>query len=233
MVNFKEDERLNTLNHSCALVMAQAVKHLYPHAKFWVGPVVKEGFYYDIDLGDNVINDEAIEAIEKEMKKICKEGKKIYRREVSKEEALEMFKDDEYKIDLINNLEDGTITCYEQGDFTDLEEAKERDHRKIGKEMELFMSDDLIGRGLPMFLPKGYTVWQELENYIKDKERKLGYLHVMTPCVGTVNLYKTSGHWDHYKENMFPAMEVEGESFVLRPMNCPHHMMIYANKFHS
>ena len=288
MVNFKEDERLNTLNHSCAHVMAQAVKHLYPHAKFWVGPVVKEGFYYDIDLGDNVINDDAIEAIEKEMKKICKEGKKIYRREVSKQEALEMFKDDEYKLDLINGLEDGTITCYEQGDFTDLcrgphvdntklcknfklvkysgvywkgdannhvmqriygvcfptaeeleehlkllEEAKERDHRKIGKEMELFMSDDLIGRGLPMFLPKGYTVWQELENYIKDKERKLGYLHVMTPCVGTVNLYKTSGHWDHYKENMFPAMEVEGESFVLRPMNCPHHMMIYKNSIHS
>ena len=261
---------------------------LYPHAKFWVGPVVKEGFYYDIDLGDNVINDEAIEAIEKEMKKICKEGKKIYRREVSKQEALEMFKDDMYKLDLISGLEDGNITVYDQGDFTDLcrgphvdntklcknfklvkysgvywkgdannhvmqriygvcfptaeeleehlkllEEAKERDHRKIGKEMELFMSDDLIGRGLPMFLPKGYTVWQELENYIKDKERKLGYLHVMTPCVGTVNLYKTSGHWDHYKENMFPAMEVEGESFVLRPMNCPHHMMIYANTQHS
>ena len=114
-----------------------------------------------------------------------------------------------------------------------LEEAKERDHRKIGKEMQLFMSDDLVGRGLPMFLPKGYTVWQELENYIKAKERKLGYLHVMTPCVGTVGLYKTSGHWDHYKENMFPPMEMEGESFVLRPMNCPHHMMIYANTQHS
>ena len=105
-----------------------------------------------------------------------------------------------------------------------------RDHRKIGKEMGLFMTDNLVGRGLPMFLPKGYTVWQELENYIKEKERKLGYQHVMTPCVGSVELYKTSGHWDHYKDNMFPAMEVEGESFVLRPMNCPHHMMIYANK---
>ena len=113
------------------------------------------------------------------------------------------------------------------------EEAKARDHRKIGKEMRLFMTDDLIGKGLPMFLPKGYTVWQELEEYIKEKERKLGYMHVMTPCVGTVDLYKTSGHWDHYKENMFPAMEVEGESFVLRPMNCPHHMMIYANRPHS
>ncbi len=112
----------------------------------------------------------------------------------------------------------------------EMEEAKARDHRKIGKEMGLFMTDNLVGRGLPMFLPKGYTVWQELENYIKEKERKLGYQHVMTPCVGSVELYKTSGHWDHYKDNMFPAMEVEGESFVLRPMNCPHHMMIYANK---
>ena len=235
-----------------------------------------------------MVNDEVIAAIEKEMKKICKEGKKIYRREVSKAEVMEMFKDDMYKLDLISNLEDGNITVYDQGDFTDLcrgphvdntklcknfklvkhsgvywkgdannhvmqriygvcfptaeeleahlkelEEAKERDHRKIGKEMELFMTDDLVGRGLPMFLPKGYTVWQELENYIKDKERRLGYLHVMTPCVGTVNLYKTSGHWDHYKENMFPPMEMEGESFVLRPMNCPHHMMIYANTQHS
>ena len=241
-----------------------------------------------MDLGDAVIKDEDIPAIEKEMKKVCKEGKKIYRREVSKAEALELFAGDEYKLDLISDLEDGNITVYDQGDYTDLcrgphvdntklcknfklvkhsgvywkgdannkvlqriygvcfptpeeldehlkllEEAKERDHRKIGKDMQLFMVDDLIGRGLPMFLPKGYTVWQELENYIKAKERKLGYLHVMTPCVGTVNLYKTSGHWDHYKDNMFPAMEVEGESFVLRPMNCPHHMMIYANRLHS
>ena len=288
MVNFKEDENLNTLNHSCAHLMAQAIKHLYPQAKFWVGPVVAEGFYYDVDLGDDVIRDEDIAAIEKEMKKIAKTGKKIIRKEISKEEALEMFKDDEYKIDLINNLEDGNITCYEQGDFTDLcrgphvdnvklcrnfklirhsgaywkgdsnnkvlqriygvcfptpeeleahlqllEEAKERDHRKIGKDMGLFMVDDLIGRGLPMFLPKGYVIWQELENYIKDKERKLGYLHVMTPCIGTVNLYKTSGHWDLYKENMFPSMDVDCVSFVLRPMNCPHHMMIYANRMHS
>ncbi len=114
-----------------------------------------------------------------------------------------------------------------------VEEAKARDHRKIGKEMGLFMTDDLVGRGLPMFLPKGYAVWQELENYIKEKERLLGYQHVMTPCVGTVDLYKTSGHWAHYKDNMFPAMEVDGEAFVLRPMNCPHHMRIYANKPHS
>ena len=288
MVNFKEDEALKTLNHSCAHLMAQAIRHLYPQAKFWVGPVVAEGFYYDVDFGDHAFKEEDMAAIEKEMKKIAKRGFKIVRKEISKEEALEMFKDDEYKLDLISNLEDGTITCYEQGDFTDLcrgphvdnvklcryfkllkhsgaywkgdknnkvlqriygvcfptaeeleehlkllEEAKERDHRKIGKDMNLFMVDDLVGRGLPMFLPKGYVIWQELENYIKEKERKLGYLHVMTPCVGTVNLYKTSGHWDHYKENMFPPMEVDGEAFVLRPMNCPHHMMIYANRMHS
>ncbi|MDO4962062.1 MAG: threonine--tRNA ligase [Eubacteriales bacterium] len=288
MVNFKEDESLHMLNHSCAHLMAQAVKHLYPDAKFWVGPVVEEGFYYDMDLGGAVINDESLQNIEKEMKKVAKTGIKIYRREITKAEALEMFKDDPYKIDLIERMDDGNITCYDQGDFTDLcrgphvdnvklcrnfklvkhsgvywkgdaenqvleriygvcfptqeeleehlkllEEAKERDHRKIGKDMEIFMVDDMVGRGLPMFLPKGQIIWQELEDYIKAKERKLGYQHVMTPCVGTVDLYKTSGHWDHYKENMFPAMEVEGESFVLRPMNCPHHMRIYANKPHS
>ena len=291
MVDFKADERLNTLNHSCAHVMAQAVKHLYPEAKFWVGPVVKEGFYYDIDLGDNAVNDDVIAAIEKEMKKICKEGKKIYRREISKAEALELFKNDEYKLDLISDLEDGTISVYDQGDFTDLcrgphvdntklcknfklvkysgvywkgdannhvmqriygvcfptaeeleahlkllEEAKERDHRKIGKEMQLFMSDDLVGRGLPMFLPKGYTVWQELENYIKAKERKLGYLHVMTPCVGTVGLYKTSGHWDHYLDGMFilgdPYDETK-ECFALRPMTCPFQYQVYLNRARS
>lgn len=289
MRDFKQEEALNTLNHSCAHVMAQAVKHIFPDAKFWVGPVVSEGFYYDMDLGDEVVTDELIAKIEKEMKKICKDGKKIIRREITKEEAFEMFGNDPYKQDLISRMDDSqTITCYSQGDFTDLcrgphvdnvkmcknfkllkhsgaywkgdannkvlqrvygvclptaeeleqhladlEDAKERDHRKIGKDMEIFMADDLIGRGLPMYLPNGQIIWDELERYIKRKEKKLGYFHVLTPCVGTVNLYKTSGHWDHYKENMFPAMEVEGESFVLRPMNCPHHMMIYANKLHS
>ena len=290
MINIKENEKLNILNHSCAHLLAQAVKHLYPQAKFWVGPVIEDGFYYDIDLGDEAITEEDLPKIEKEMKKISKDGKRIYREEISKEEALKKFKDDPYKIDLINRMDenDTVISCYTQGDFTDLcrgphvdtvkllkhfkllkvsgaywkgdsknkmlqriygicfeteedlnnhleelEDAKQRDHRKIGKDMEIFMSDDLVGRGLPMFLPNGYTIWQELENYIKEKERKLGYLHVMTPCVGNVELYKTSGHWDHYKENMFPVMEMDGESFVLRPMNCPHHMMIYANKLHS
>ena len=290
MKNIKEDEKLNILNHSCAHLLAHAVKHLYPNAKFWVGPVIEDGFYYDIDLGDKVIREEDLARIEKEMKKISKSDKLIKRIELSKEDALDMFKGDEYKVDLISRMDDDNtiISAYKQGDFIDLcrgphmsstksmkyfkllkvsgaywkgdsnnkmlqriygvcfeneedlssyikelEDAKERDHRKIGRDLEIFMSDDLVGRGMPMFLPNGYIIWQELENYIKNKERKQGYLHVLTPCVGTVNLYKISGHWDHYKDNMFPLMEVDGEEFVLRPMNCPHHMMIYANKLHS
>ena len=290
MINIKENENLSVMNHSCAHLLAQAVKHLYPNAKFWVGPVVESGFYYDIDLGDVTLTNEDLPVIEKEMKKIAKDGKRIVREEITKQEALEKFKDDPYKIDLITRMdEDNTvISMYTQGDFTDLcrgphvetvkllkhfkllkvsgaywkgdsknkmlqriygvcfpteeeldsyiqelKDAEERDHRKIGKDLDLFMSDDLVGRGLPMFLPNGYIIWQELENYIKEKEKKLGYLHVLTPCVGNVELYKTSGHWDHYKENMFPAMELDGEAFVLRPMNCPHHMMIYSNKLHS
>ena len=290
MINIKENENLSVMNHSCAHLLAQAVKHLYPNAKFWVGPVVESGFYYDIDLGNVTLTNEDLPVIEKEMKKIAKDGKRIVREEITKQEALEKFKDDPYKIDLITRMdEDNTvISMYTQGDFTDLcrgphvetvkllkhfkllkvsgaywkgdsknqmlqriygvcfpteeeldnymqelKDAEERDHRKIGKDLDLFMSDDLVGRGLPMFLPNGYIIWQELENYIKEKERKLGYLHVLTPCVGNVELYKTSGHWEHYKENMFPAMELDGETFVLRPMNCPHHMMIYSNKLHS
>ena len=290
MINIKENEKLNILNHSCAHLLAQAVKHLYPNAKFWVGPVIEDGFYYDIDLGDETLTDEDLPKIEKEMKKCAKSDKRIYREEISKEEALERFKDDPYKIDLISRMDenDTVISCYTQGDFTDLcrgphvettkkmkyfklikhsgayfkgnsknkmlqriygvcfeteedlnnylnelKEAKERDHRKIGKDLEIFMTNDLVGKGMPMYLPNGYIIWQELENYIKNKETALGYMHVMTPCIGTVDLYKTSGHWDHYKENMFPMMKVDEEEFVLRPMNCPHHMMIYSNKLHS
>ena len=288
MVNFKEDEKLNKLNHSCAHLLAQAVKHLYPQAKFWVGPVVEEGFYYDIDLGEDVLKEEDLEVIEREMKKCSKSAKNIIRREISKEEALEMFNDDEYKIDLIERMEDAVISCYVQGDFTDLcrgphmentkevkyfkltkfsgaywkgdaskkmlqrvygvcfpsqeeldahlkelEEMKLRDHRKIGKDLEIFMVSDLVGKGLPMYLRNGYMMWDLLEQYIKGKERKLGYLHVLTPPLGNVELYKTSGHWDHYKENMFPMMKVEEEEFVLRPMNCPHHMVVYSNNVHS
>ena len=290
MINIKEDSELNIMNHSCAHLMAQAIKHLYPEAKFWVGPVIEDGFYYDVDLGDKVIKEEDLPLIEKEMKKISKDGKRIVRHEISKSEALEMFKDDPYKIDLITRMDENenVISCYTQGDFTDLcrgphvdtvkelkhfkllkvsgaywkgdsknkmlqriygvcfkteedlqehlqklEEAKERDHRKIGKDLSIFMNSDLVGKGMPLWLPNGAIVRKELENYIYDKERKMGYKHVYTPCVGTVDLYKTSGHWDHYKENMFPMMKVDDEEFVLRPMNCPHHMLIYGNELHS
>lgn len=290
MINIKENEKLSIKNHSCAHLLAQAIKHLYPQAKFWVGPVIEEGFYYDIDLGDYKLTEEDIPKIEKEMKKIAKDGKRIVREELSKKEALEKFKDDEYKIDLISRMDenDTVISCYTQGDFTDLcrgphvetvkelkyfklikfsgaywkgdsnnkmlqriygicfdteeeleahlqelEEAKQRDHRKIGKEQELFMSHELVGSGMPLWLPNGAIIRKELENYIYAKERKMGYNHVYTPCVGTTNLYKTSGHWDHYKENMFPTMKVDDEEFVLRPMNCPHHMLVYKNKMHS
>ena len=290
MANIKEDERLSVLNHSCAHLLAQAVKHLYPEAKFWVGPVIEEGFYYDIDLGNNTITEEDLPAIEKEMKKLSKDGKRIVREELSKEEALEKFKDDPYKIDLITRMdeENTVISCYTQGDFTDLcrgphvdtvkeikyfkllkvsgaywkgdaknkmlqriygicfeteedlenhlqelAEAEARDHRKIGKNLEIFMTNDLVGKGMPLWLPNGAIVRKQLENYIYKKEQKMGYKHVYTPCVGTVDLYKTSGHWDHYKDNMFPSMKVDEEEFVLRPMNCPHHMLIFANELRS
>ena len=290
MINIKENEKLSIMNHSCAHLLAQAVTHLYPNAKFWVGPVIEEGFYYDIDLGDITLTEEDLPKIEKEMKKISKDGKRIIRHELTKEEALEKFKDDPYKIDLISRMDESStiITCYSQGDFTDLcrgphvetvkelkyfkllkvsgaywkgdsknkmlqriygvcfdneedlnaylkelEEAKERDHRKIGKDLSIFMTSDLVGKGMPLWLPNGAIIRKQLENYIYEKERKMGYLHVYTPCVGTTALYKTSGHWDHYKENMFPMMKVDEEEFVLRPMNCPHHMLIYANDLHS
>ncbi|MBQ6355831.1 MAG: threonine--tRNA ligase [Solobacterium sp.] len=290
MINFKEDEKLSVLNHSCAHLMAQAVKHLYPQARFWVGPVVDEGFYYDMDLGDEVIHDEDLEKIEKEMKKIAKDGKKIVRHEISRAEAEEMFKDDPYKLDLIANMpEDEAITIYTQGDYTDLcrgphvdsvkdcrffkllkhsgaywkgdknnkvlqrvygvclptqeeldahladlEDAKARDHRKIGKDMQMFMFSDLVGSGLPIWLPNGFTMRRILADYMMDRELNSGYIHVKTPVVANVRLYKTSGHWAHYRDDMFPAMDMdEDEAYVLRPMNCPEHMVIYKSQLHS
>ena len=289
MINIKEDEYLSKLNHSCAHLMAQAIRHLYPKAKFWVGPVIEEGFYYDVDLGDYTLTDEDLEKISKEMKKLAKDGKKIIRREISKSEALEMFKDAPYKVEIIKELpENEVISCYSQGDFTDLcrgphvdtvkecknfkllkfsgsyykgdsknkvlqriygvcfktkkdldehlkqlEEAKERDHRKLGKQLDIFMFSDLVGKGLPMWLPNGFTIRKLLIDYITDKEIKHGYKHVYTPSLGSVDLYKTSGHWEHYKDDMFPEMRLDNESYVLRPMNCPHHMMLYQNHLHS
>ncbi|HIT11722.1 MAG TPA: threonine--tRNA ligase [Candidatus Pelethosoma merdigallinarum] len=289
MINIKEHENLSILNHSCAHLLAHAVKHLYPNAKFWVGPVIEEGFYYDIDLGDQVITDDDLEKISKEMKKIVKSNKRITRIELSKQEALDMFHDDPYKVDLIENMgEDEVISAYKQDDFIDLcrgphvestkllknfkllkhsgayykgdsnnkvlqriygvcfetpedlekhlqdlEDAKARDHRKLGKELDLFMSHELVGAGLQMWLPNGATVRMELENYIRQKEIKLGYHHVYTPSLASTGLYKVSGHWDHYKEDMFPVMKMDNEELVLRPMNCPHHMLIFKNSLHS
>ena len=287
MINIKENLDLNTLNHSCAHLMAQAIKHLYPHAKFWVGPVIEEGFYYDIDLGNDVIKEEDFEKIEKEMKKISKDGKRINRIEISKSEALEMFSGDEYKLDLIENLpEDAIITAYRQGDYTDLcrgphvesvkeikhfkllkasgayfkgdannkmlqrvygvcfysaedlenhlnllEEAKRRDHKKLGRELNLFMMSE-YAPGMPFFLPNGMILRNILENYWYEEHTKEGYLFVKTPVMMSKELWETSGHWQNYKENMYIS-NVDDREFAIKPMNCPGGMLVYKNGFHS
>ncbi|HEJ6705438.1 TPA: threonine--tRNA ligase [Staphylococcus aureus] len=282
------EEALEVLRHSTAHLMAHAIKRLYGNVKFGVGPVIEGGFYYDFDIDQNISSDD-FEQIEKTMKQIVNENMKIERKVVSRDEAKELFSNDEYKLELIDAIpEDENVTLYSQGDFTDLcrgvhvpstakikefkllstagaywrgdsnnkmlqriygtaffdkkelkahlqmlEERKERDHRKIGKELELFTNSQLVGAGLPLWLPNGATIRREIERYIVDKEVSMGYDHVYTPVLANVDLYKTSGHWDHYQEDMFPPMQLdETESMVLRPMNCPHHMMIYANKPH-
>lgn len=283
------EEALEVLRHSTAHLMAHAIKRLYGNVKFGVGPVIEGGFYYDFDIDQNISSDD-FEQIEKTMKQIVNENMKIERKVVSRDEAKELFSNDEYKLELIDAIpEDENVTLYSQGDFTDLcrgvhvpstakikefkllstagaywrgdsnnkmlqriygtaffdkkelkahlqmlEERKERDHRKIGKELELFTNSQLVGAGLPLWLPNGATIRREIERYIVDKEVSMGYDHVYTPVLANVDLYKTSGHWDHYQEDMFPPMQLdETESMVLRPMNCPHHMRIYANKPHS
>lgn len=283
-------EALEILRHSSAHLMAQAIKRLYKNVKLGVGPVIEGGFYYDIDMEES-LTPEDLPAIEKEMNKIINENIDIIRKEVSREEAVQFFKEigDEYKLELIEAIPaDEKVTLYEQGDFIDLcrgvhvpstgklkefkllsiagaywrgdsdnkmlqriygtaffkkedlkehlrllEEAKERDHRKLGKELNLFTNSQKVGQGLPLWLPKGATIRRIIERYIVDKEVSLGYDHVYTPVMGSVDLYKTSGHWEHYQENMFPVMEMENEQLVLRPMNCPHHMMVYKNSIHS
>ena len=286
LVNILEDEHLSTLNHSCAHMMAQAVRHLYPNAKFWVGPVVAEGFYYDMDLGDVSLKDEDLLKIEKEMKKIAKDGKRIVRKEISKEEALEMFGDDEYKVDLINRLEEGTISCYSQGDFTDLcrgphvesvkmcknfkllkhsgaywkgdsnnkmlqrvygicfdtkeqleahlealEEAKKRDHKKLGKEMELFMLSE-YAPGMPIMLPNGMIFRNILEQFWYQEHTKEGYQFIKTPIIASRELWEISGHWDHYQQNMYTT-KVDDRDFAIKPMNCPGALLVYNNSLHS
>ena len=286
MIDIKQDEKLSVLNHSCAHLMAQAVKHLYPQAKFWVGPVISEGFYYDIDLGDEVIKEEDLAKIEKEMKKLVKDGKRIVREEISKEEALEKFKDDPYKIELIKDLEDGTISCYRQGDFTDLcrgphvetvkqlknfkllkhsgaywkgdannkmlqriygicfetpealeehlyllEEAKKRDHKKLGRELDLFMMSE-YAPGAPFFLPNGMILRNELERFWYDEHTKENYEFIKTPIMMSKELWEVSGHWFNYKENMYTSM-VDDREFAIKPMNCPGSMLVYKNSLHS
>lgn len=286
LVNVLEDEKLSTLNHSCAHMMAQAVKRLYPQAKFWVGPVIQDGFYYDMDLGDVTLKDEDLEKIEKEMKKIAKDGKRIVRREVSKAEAEEMFRDDPYKEDLIADLEDGNITVYTQGEFTDLcrgphvdsvkelknfkllkhsgayykgdtsnkqlqrvygicfptkeeleehlealEEAKKRDHKKLGREMGLFTVSE-YAPGMPIFLPQGMILRNILEQFWFDEHQKNGYQIIKTPIIMSRELWETSGHWDHYKANMYTT-KVDDRDFAIKPMNCPGALLVYNTGLHS
>lgn len=289
IITEKSPEALELLRHTAAHVMAQALRRLYPKIKLGVGPAIDTGFYYDTD-NDEAITEEDLPKIEKEMRRIIKQNYPIKGREISREEALDLFSEDPYKIELIKDLPEGEhITIFSQGEFTDLcrgghmpstgklkvfellslagaywrgdsnnkmmqriygtaffkqkdldeflqmrKEARERDHRRLGKELDLFMISQEAGQGLPFWLPDGATIRRQLERYIVDKELSLGYQHVYTPIMAKTDLYKTSGHWDHYQEDMFPVMDMgEGDDFVLRPMNCPHHMLVYQNDVHS
>ncbi|PYZ93716.1 threonine--tRNA ligase [Salipaludibacillus keqinensis] len=290
IVTYDSEDGLHILRHSTAHLMAQAVKRLFGDVKLGVGPVIEEGFYYDIDMPE-ALTPEDLPKIEKEMKRIIEENLEINRVEVTREEAIERYKEigDDLKLELLEDIPEGeVISIYEQGEFFDLcrgvhvpstsklkkfklmtingaywrgdsnnkmlqriygtafpkqnqvddylkllEERKERDHRKLGKELGIFTVNQKVGQGLPLWLPKGATIRRTVERYIVDIEERLGYDHVYTPVLGSVDLYKTSGHWDHYQEDMFPILEMDNEDLVLRPMNCPHHMMIYKHEKHS
>ncbi|WP_035120302.1 threonine--tRNA ligase [Cohnella panacarvi] len=292
ILTLDSQDGLEVMRHSAAHLMAQAIKRLYGgnQVKLGIGPVIEDGFYYDIDMEQSVTPDD-LEKIEKEMEKIVKEDLPIVRREVSREEALRIYEEvgDPLKLELIRDLPEGVaITIYDQGEFFDLcrgphlpstgkiksfkllsvagaywrgdsknkmlqriyataftkkaqldehlhflEEAKKRDHRKLGRELKMFTFSREVGQGLPLWLPYGAKVRQTLERYIVDMEEKLGYTHVYTPVLANVELYKISGHWEHYKEDMFPPMELDNEELVLRPMNCPHHMMVYKSEMRS
>lgn len=292
IITLDSEDGLYILRHSTAHLLAQALKRLYKDVKveLGIGPVIENGFYYDIDM-EEAITVEDFKKIEKEMQKIVNENLEIVRHEVPRAEAIRRFEEigDELKLDLINDLpEEAVISIYEQGEFFDLcrgvhlpstgkikvfkllsvagaywrgdsnnkmlqriygtafvkkaeldehlrmlEEAKERDHRKLGKELKLFTNSQKVGQGLPLWLPKGATIRRIIERYIVDKEASLGYDHVYTPVLGSRELYETSGHWNHYRDGMFPSMEMDNEELVLRPMNCPHHMMVYKNDIHS
>lgn len=290
ILTVEDEEGLEVYRHSAAHLMAQAVKRLYADVKLGIGPVIENGFYYDIDLPHRLTHED-FSKIEDEMKKIVKEDHPIRRKVISREEALRIYEEmgDPYKLELIRELPaDEEITLYEQGEFFDLcrgphvpstgklknfkllsvagaywrgdadnpmlqriygtiwpkqsqleahlkrlEEAKERDHRKLGKELGIFTLSKEVGQGLPLWLPNGATIRRIIERYIVDKEERLGYHHVYTPHLASVELYKTSGHWHHYHEDMYPAMKMDNEELVLRPMNCPHHMMVYKNELKS
>ena len=278
--------------HSSAHIMAEALEILYPNVKFGIGPAIDKGFYYDIDLGDRVLSLSDLTKIEKKMKELAAKKMSFDRKDVSKKEAVHYFtkKGDEYKLELLNNLEDGKITFYTQGEFTDLckgphipssekikaikllniagaywkgdenrkqltriygisfpkqkelteyleilEESKKRDHRKIGKEMELFTFSQKVGQGLPLWLPKGAQLREKLENFLKKAQKKSGYLPVITPHIGNKDLYICSGHYEKYGEDSFQSIKTpnEGEEFILKPMNCPHHCEIYKTKQYS
>ncbi|MCQ2198507.1 MAG: threonine--tRNA ligase [Paludibacteraceae bacterium] len=283
---FEDEQGKHTFWHTSAHLMAQAIQMLYPNAKFGIGPAIENGFYYDIDFGTDVLKESDFAAIEKKMMEIVATKQTLTRKDISKADALKMFEErgEVYKTELISELEDGKITLYEQGSFTDLcrgphlkdvspikavkilslagaywrgdekrkqltrlyaisypkkkmldeylellEEAKKRDHRKIGKEMELFMFTDMVGKGLPMWLPKGTALRLRLEEMLKKIQKKFGYQQVITPHIGNKNLYVTSGHWDHYGKDSFQPIQTpeEGEIYLLKPMNCPHHCMIF------
>lgn len=289
LFKFDDPEGKKTFWHTSAHLFGQAVQQLYPNVKFGIGPAIENGFYYDIDLGDIVLKDEDLPAIEKKMMEIVASKQALTRKSISKADALKMFADrnETYKTELISELEDGKISIYEQGSFTDLcrgphlmdvspikaikltsiagaywrgdehrpqltrvygisfpkkkllddylallEEAKKRDHRKIGKEMDLFMFSDRVGKGLPIWLPKGTSLRLRLEDFLKKIQKKYGYLQVITPHIGSKQLYVTSGHWDHYGKDSFQPIHTpeEGEEYMLKPMNCPHHCEIYAFK---
>src|SRR5690625_2176752 len=290
ILTYRDAEGIDIMRHSAAHTMAQAIKRLYKDVQFGVGPTIEDGFYYDIDM-DKSLTPEDLEDIEREMKRIIDANLPIERIEVSRDEAINMFKDigDDLKIELIADIpEDEQVTIYKQGEFFDLcrgvhvpstskikvfkllnisgaywrgdsnnkqlqriygtvfekqgqldeylqllQERKERDHRKLGKELEIFTISQKVGQVLPLWLPKGATIRRIIERYIVDLEEKLGYDHVYTPVLGSAELYKTSGHYDHYQEDMFPVMDMDNEELFLRPMNCPHHMMVYKNNLYS
>jgi len=284
LLTWDDADGKNTFWHSSAHLMAEAVEAIYPGVKFWVGPALDKGFYYDIDLGGHHISDEDLAAIEKKMNELAKQNNPYQRKEISKTEAVDYFttKSDEYKLDLLQGLEDGSITFYTQGQFTDLcrgphiphtgfikaikltsiagaywkgdeknkmltrlygvtfpnqkeldeyllmlEEAKKRDHRKLGKELGIFTMDDDVGAGLPLWLPNGTVIIEELEKLAKQTEEAAGYKRVVTPHIAKESMYLTSGHLPYYADSMFPPMELDGTKYYLKAMNCPHHHKIF------